>query len=138
MRGKLSTLGKKESDSRSEEFEVESILDKRIIHGKIQYRVKWKNYQESEATWEPEENLTNCKTLIDKFQNSRLDTDTPKNLPSETTVVGVVLEGRSRLIYKAINKNTHQSFEITPENRELYINVILDYLHKHIRFGIEQ
>ena len=37
----------------SEEYEVETILDKRTLKGKTQYLVKWIGYPLHDATWEP-------------------------------------------------------------------------------------
>jgi hypothetical protein len=50
-----------------EEYEVETILDSRLYRTKLQYLVKWKGYGPEENSWEPEDNLTNSKTLIKKF-----------------------------------------------------------------------
>ena len=47
-------------------YEVESILNHRVKDGINQYLLKWKNYPESEATWENEENL-NCKDLLEEY-----------------------------------------------------------------------
>jgi hypothetical protein len=49
------------------EFEVERILDKRIRYRKPEYLVKWKGYPLHDATWEPQANLTNCRTLLNEF-----------------------------------------------------------------------
>ena len=50
------------------EYEVEAVLDKRILNGVTQYFVKWENYEET--TWEPVDNLVNITDLIDEFERS--------------------------------------------------------------------
>lgn len=50
-----------------EEFEVEQIIDSRIYRNKSQYLVHWKGYTVMDRTWEPIENLENCKDLIQQF-----------------------------------------------------------------------
>ena len=42
--------------SEEEEYTVEAVLAKRVVKGKPQYKVKWKGYDETEATWEPVDN----------------------------------------------------------------------------------
>jgi hypothetical protein len=51
-----------------EEYEVEAILDKRIRWKKPEYLIKWKNYPEHDATWEPIKNLRNSQNLIEDFE----------------------------------------------------------------------
>ncbi len=46
------------------EFEAEKILSQR---GQS-YLVKWKGYEESESTWEPVNNLENCRNLLQQFR----------------------------------------------------------------------
>ena len=48
----------------SDEYEVERILDSRLVDGLRQYLVKWKGYDDSENTWEPKTNLKNCWALL--------------------------------------------------------------------------
>lgn len=43
--------------SDEEEYEVEQICDKRITKGKVEYLVKWKNWDHDDNTWEPIANL---------------------------------------------------------------------------------
>ncbi|RYF12745.1 MAG: hypothetical protein EOO40_00480, partial [Deltaproteobacteria bacterium] len=38
-------------------FDVERIIGKRVVNGETEYRVKWLDYDEAEATWEPAENV---------------------------------------------------------------------------------
>jgi len=51
---------------------VESIVGSRIEGDGIHYyRVKWKGYPETENTWEPKLNLSNCKDLVAKYEDGR-------------------------------------------------------------------
>jgi len=51
-----------------EEFEVEKILNKRIVRGKEKFLVRWKGYMAEEDTWESRENLGNVKELVEEFE----------------------------------------------------------------------
>ena len=57
----------------SDIYEVEKIIGKRYVQGKIEYKVKWLGYKMTECTWEPEENLVNVRDLIEKFENNEKD-----------------------------------------------------------------
>jgi len=50
-----------------DEYEVEEIKDLRKFRGQWKYLVKWKGWPESHNTWEPEGNLTNCKSLVQEY-----------------------------------------------------------------------
>jgi len=49
------------------EFEVESILDKRITTRGTEYFVKWVGFSDNENSWEPAENVF-CLALIAKYE----------------------------------------------------------------------
>ncbi|KAG1121331.1 hypothetical protein G6F42_012533 [Rhizopus arrhizus] len=52
----------------NEEYEVDQILDSRMYRGKLQYKVKWKGYEDpSEDTWEDQENLENAQLATKQF-----------------------------------------------------------------------
>ena len=53
------------------EYEVEEILDSKLHRRKLKYLVKWKGYGSEENTWEPEENLTHAKRLIEEFHRRK-------------------------------------------------------------------
>jgi len=50
------------------EFEVEKILNKRVVWGKEKFLVRWKGYTAEEDTWENRENLGNAKELVEEFE----------------------------------------------------------------------
>ena len=55
--------------SDSELWEVSAIIGRRreAVSGKIEYLVRWKGYDDSQATWETESNCSDCWHLIDEF-----------------------------------------------------------------------
>lgn len=61
--------------NREFEFEVETILDKRINKKgqkeKVEYLIKWKGYPEHDSTWEPLVNLKNALELIQEFEDQK-------------------------------------------------------------------
>merc|ERR1712088_736582 len=60
---------KAEENNFEVEYEVEKVLEKRFRKGRVEYFVKWKNYDET--TWEPSKNLTNVQDLIEKFEKAQ-------------------------------------------------------------------
>ncbi len=50
------------------EYQVENILEKRMISEKTHYLIKWKEYNTSENTWELKENLLNCARTLQQFK----------------------------------------------------------------------
>jgi len=64
-----------EETAEDEEFIVEKILDKRTAkRGKVEYLIKWKNYDKKEDnTWEPVNNLGGYKELIETFEKIEVD-----------------------------------------------------------------
>lgn len=58
------------TEAKNGEYEVEAILDSKLIKGKTKYLIRWKGWDESDDTWEPEETL-NCPELIKKFKKNK-------------------------------------------------------------------
>lgn len=63
-----------------DEFEVEAIQAFRLVDEKLEYLVHWKGYDSDSDTWEPEENLSNCPMLMDKFWEEYTYQDEPLKL----------------------------------------------------------
>ena len=53
------------------EYEVEVILAHRNYRRKLQYLVKWKGYDTSKNTWEPEDHLTHMEELLSEYKRQR-------------------------------------------------------------------
>ena len=51
-------------------YEVEKILDSKLIRGKLHYLVHWKGYPIEERTWEPVANITAAKDLVKDFHKA--------------------------------------------------------------------
>jgi len=51
-----------------EEFEVEKIINKRIVRGKEKFLVRWKGYTAEANTWKSRENLENARELVEEFE----------------------------------------------------------------------
>ncbi|KAH8413859.1 hypothetical protein KR222_010505, partial [Zaprionus bogoriensis] len=51
------------------EHYVEKILKKRYVNGRPQLLLKWRDYPETESTWEPIENLSGeCMGMLADFE----------------------------------------------------------------------
>ena len=50
-----------------EEFEVLSVSDRRVKHGRTEYHVRWRGYSAADDTWEPVENLVGAKDILARF-----------------------------------------------------------------------
>lgn len=57
-----------------EEYHVEEIRDMKKIDGKTMYLIKWKDYPESETSWQPPENLIHAQRLLKTFHAQRRKT----------------------------------------------------------------
>ena len=50
------------------EFEVELLLNKRVVRGRTEYLVRWRGYDAVEDLWEPLEHLANCPERVAEFE----------------------------------------------------------------------
>jgi hypothetical protein len=59
-------------------YNVEKILDMRIISNRPHYLVKWKGFAHTENTWEPIENVKNSQRLVARFHQTNPDVPAPE------------------------------------------------------------
>ncbi|XP_032581620.1 chromo domain-containing protein LHP1-like [Drosophila sechellia] len=52
----------------SQKYVVEKIVGKRIVRGRLQFRVKWMNYPMKASTWEPVEALGHLSRLLADYE----------------------------------------------------------------------
>jgi len=50
------------------EYEVEEILEEKIVKNKTWYLVKWKGYDRADATWQPERDVDNAQEALMRFK----------------------------------------------------------------------
>jgi hypothetical protein len=53
-----------------DEYEVERIVNERVMDGVTLFEIKWKGYSSSENTWEPLECLTGCDRILRQWRKS--------------------------------------------------------------------
>ena len=68
VEGQKKTLPKPVIIEGEKEFEIEKILNKRIVRGKKKFLVQWKGYIAEGDTWKSRENLKNMKELVEEFE----------------------------------------------------------------------
>ena len=80
------TKNKKNNDTNEAQWEIsipqiEKIVDMRInnLTKCVEYLVKWVGFPEEENTWEPKENLVNCKEAIEDFEKEQKKKKNEKN-----------------------------------------------------------
>ena len=69
------------------EYEVEDILDSKILRKRLFYLIKWKGYPISDNSWEPAYHLLNSKELIQEFHSQYPDKPSAPlpSIPTATT-----------------------------------------------------
>jgi hypothetical protein len=71
-----------ESDDSEEEYEVESIIDKKIVRGKTFYKVKWEGFDDTHNTWEPMEHLVNSSVYVEEYESKQRKANAMENTQS--------------------------------------------------------
>uniref|UniRef100_A0AC34QKA4 Chromo domain-containing protein n=1 Tax=Panagrolaimus sp. JU765 TaxID=591449 RepID=A0AC34QKA4_9BILA len=72
----------------SKQYEVEDIVDSRMVNSKIEYLIKWKDYSEDDNTWEPAANLKNSQDLLQKYKDRMREKEEAAKLAATTPTRG--------------------------------------------------
>lgn len=75
-------LAKEQAKKSNNEYEVEAIINSKTVKGKTKFLIRWKGFQESDDTWEPEETL-NCPDLIRTFKKKGPSKKTSTKKPTK-------------------------------------------------------
>jgi chromobox protein 5 len=59
-------------DSAEFEYQVEKILDDKIINGERRYLVKWEGYSIKEATWETAKSFANPDAILKSYKMEKM------------------------------------------------------------------
>ena len=108
-----------------EEYEVEKIIDKRIINGKLEYKIKWVGYPMSQCTWEPIRNLANIKPMIKEFESNEINDKKQKRIP-DYYFIGKKRDNSNDSSFENYNeyykKNDKIKNKKSKEKKVIYIN----------------
>ena len=81
----------------NDEFIVDYLMDHRDVRGYREYRVKWRNYPQSQATWEPRRELERrCSELVAEYEGRvppMPATPAPQPTPGHSSA-GVAVRGQ--------------------------------------------
>ena len=69
------------------EYEVEEILDSKIVRGKLKYLVNWVGYGPEERTWENVKNVENVKEKVAAFHRAHPERPSSDDLPQQRRVL---------------------------------------------------
>ena len=61
------------------EYQVEAILDSKIMRNKLYYLVDWQGYRPNDRTWELAENVINAPELVQEFHHHYPDKPSPSS-----------------------------------------------------------
>jgi len=68
---------------------LKKILDRKVVNGEVYYFLKWKGFNDTENTWEPEMNL-DCPELITDYHKRANAAQAKKKTSDETTTTAAI------------------------------------------------
>src|ERR1700686_3908514 len=74
------------------EYEVEKVLDSKVVRGRLLYLVDWVGYSPEERTWEPSEYLEGAADAVADFHRRHPNRPSPSDIPN----LPVARRGRRR------------------------------------------
>lgn len=97
-----------DDDIEEGQFVVEDILDHRFLNGKMQYYLKWKGFDDSENSWENEEDL-HCDELLERYMKYHMADNEAKKKKKRGRRKLTTSEIPSKPIQQKIEKQTLES-----------------------------
>ena len=110
------------------EYEVDRILEKRISkRGKTEYLIKWKTFDSSWNSWEPEESIRECKDAMNAFER-KMDKVSRNKIVLVSKKISVFRDKKKKKKLK--HKNKKISLNIKDEAVKAAIDEVLDTVIK--------
>lgn len=120
-----------ESDSGNSgrKYEVEKIIGERQNGSKKEFKVLWKGYPSSEATWEPIENLAGAKAKLKEWRSKKFENSVKVSKPiNVSAVVGARKGEGGEIIYSVIGRGYHDIKEIPSKTAvQNHAQRVIDY-----------
>lgn len=106
-------------------FQVEAVVDEKMVKGVKYYLIRWKGYSEDSDTWEPENTLS-CPDLVKKFNSNRKNDSSPKS----KKIKEVKSKTKKKSIKERTSKEVKESDEEWDEDEEFEVERIVEVHHK--------
>ena len=95
-------------------YEVESIITHRLYHNRLQYYIKWYNYDAQDATWEWADSIASTAPDVVADYHRRYPNVMPSDSQQQTTTTSTKPRSRNR---HATDSTTSQSSDAGSANR---------------------
>ncbi|GAB0095381.1 hypothetical protein DMENIID0001_107570 [Sergentomyia squamirostris] len=105
-----------DDDDEEEEYEVEDIVDHKVVRGKTSYRIRWKGWSEDDDTWEGEETLS-CPDIVARYKKKMKEDGAKKSPGSAKKTAGkrkgipIKLQTKSK-VRKVDDENPDKEWEV--------------------------
>ena len=77
---------KRSNGNKDRDYEVEMILSSQMRGGRAWYLIKWKGFDDSWNTWEPED-VMNCPDKVNEFNKNKIEQDTKVSKENKAVIV---------------------------------------------------
>ena len=118
-------------DSDEGTYEVEAIIGHRVRDGKDQYLLRWKYYDDSEATWEFEEDM-NCPELLQEYKAGVLSNEAPghsKTVDPHMLKIQTIQERNPKMVIAGFRENGKLVYRVACAKKRFY-NIEADLLRQ--------
>ena len=109
-------------------YNVEKILDRRMVKNKLLYKIKWEGYPMNQCTWEPLENLSTVSELVEEYDKSHPKKQNKKG-KSKNNLLGQKKElppEEKKDIIKIIDKKPEVAQEEERDKTKYLIDSVVD------------
>jgi chromobox protein 1 len=116
----------------SVEKEVEKILDKRLMNGKEEFLIKWKNSENN--SWKTINELKDCQQMIDEFKGSNQLFNGFDRGFRPFKILGAKLDHKNQLLFLVMFKEDLTTAHLIPNHvlRQKCPQLLIKFYEKNI------